>query len=152
MAKECKRMRAQREKVDAGKLYDLESACKLVAETKSAKFDETVELCLILGVDPRKAEQNVRGSVALPHGLGKNIRVAVFAKGEKANEATAAGADIVGAEDLAEKVKKLGCFIGSMEYAQLDAREQSDLRDQYNSMENYLWYLSSRLRRAAAKG
>ncbi len=105
MAKEGKRIRAQRAKVTAGKLYELEEACKLVADTKSAKFDETVELCITLGVDPRKAEQNVRGSVALPHGLGKNIRVAVFAKADKAQEATAAGADIVGAEDLAEKIK-----------------------------------------------
>lgn len=105
MAKEGKRMRAQRAKVEASKLYELEAACNLVADTKSAKFDETVEICITLGVDPRKAEQNVRGSVALPNGLGKNIRVAVFAKGDKAVEAQNAGADIVGAEDLAEKIK-----------------------------------------------
>ena len=103
--KEGKRMRAQREKVQEGKLYTLDEACKVVASTKSAKFDETVEVAVRLGVDPKKADQNVRGSIALPNGLGKNIRVAVFAKGDKAKEAEEAGADIVGAEDLAEKIK-----------------------------------------------
>jgi len=73
--------------------------------TKSAKFDEGVDIALKLGIDPRKADQNVRGSVELPHGLGKTIRVAVFAKGDKAAEAEAAGADIVGAEDLLEKIQ-----------------------------------------------
>lgn len=105
MAKEGKRMRALREKVQRGKLYEFEDACRLVAETGTAKFDETIELAICLGVDPRKADQNVRGSVSLPHGLGKEIRVAVFAKGEKAQDATAAGADIVGAEDLIERIK-----------------------------------------------
>jgi len=98
-------MRRLREKITPGKKYDLESACKLVVETASAKFDETVDLAVNLGVDPRKAEQAVRGSVSLPHGLGKNVRVAVFAKGDKAAEAQAAGADYVGAEDLVEKIK-----------------------------------------------
>lgn len=100
-----KRIKAQREKVEAEKLYDLEQACDLVAKTASCKFDETVDIALTLGVDPRKAEQNVRGSVPLPHGLGKSVKVAVFAKGEKAKEAEEAGADIIGAEDLVEKIK-----------------------------------------------
>lgn len=105
MAREGKRIRKAREKVDALKQYGIEEACELVASTASAKFDETVEFVVTLGVDPRKAEQNVRGSVPLPHGLGKTIRVAVFAKGEKATEASEAGADVVGAEDLVEKIK-----------------------------------------------
>jgi large subunit ribosomal protein L1 len=103
--KEGKRIRAQREKVQLGKLYSIEEGCKVVASTASAKFDESVELAVRLGVDPKKADQNVRGSIPLPHGLGKTIRVAVFAKGEKAQEATAAGADIVGGDDLVEKIK-----------------------------------------------
>ncbi len=98
-------MRAQRAKVQVGKLYALEEACTVVAGTASAKFDETVEISVRLGVDPKKADQNVRGSISLPHGLGKNIRVAVFAKGDKAQEATAAGADFVGGDDLVEKIK-----------------------------------------------
>lgn len=103
--KEGKRIKNLRKAFDPIKLYAPEEACKLVAQTKSAKFDETVDLALRLGVDPRKADQNVRGSVALPNGLGKTVRVAVFAKGDKAQEAKDAGADIVGAEDLAEKIK-----------------------------------------------
>ena len=87
MANAGKRIKAQREKVDALKVYDLQSACDLVVSTASAKFDETVEIAINLGVDARKAEQSVRGSVALPHGLGKNVRVVVFAKGEKAKDA-----------------------------------------------------------------
>lgn len=105
MAKQGKRMRALREMVDRNTALDLSEACDLVVKTAKAKFDETVEVAIRLGVDPRKADQNVRGSVALPHGLGKDVRVAVFAKGDKAKEAEEAGADIVGAEDLAEKVK-----------------------------------------------
>lgn len=105
MAKAGKRYRNAASKVDVMKAYPIEEACSIVASTASAKFDETVDVAIRLGVDPKKAEQNVRGSVALPHGLGKNIRVAVFAKGEKAKEAEAAGADIVGADDLAEKIK-----------------------------------------------
>ena len=105
MARTGKRLKAQKQKVDSTVRYDIEEACKVLAGTASAKFDETVEVVVALGVDPRKAEQNVRGSVALPHGLGKTIRIAVFAKGEKADEATQAGADIVGAEDLVEKIK-----------------------------------------------
>lgn len=105
MAKLGKRMRALREKIQRRKLYDFEEACKLVAESATAKFDETVEVAIRLGVDPRKADQNVRGSVSLPHGLGKDIRVAVFAKGDKAQEAKDAGADVVGSDDLLEQVK-----------------------------------------------
>lgn len=104
MAREGKRMRKLREMVNPLKEYSVEDACKLVVQTKSAKFDETVDLVVTLGVDPRKAEQNVRGSVPLPHGLGKTIRVLVFAKGEKANEARESGAEFVGAEDLVEKI------------------------------------------------
>ena len=102
MGKKGKRFKKVRALVEEEKLYEFEEACELVCKTASAKFDETVDIALNLGVDPRKADQNVRGSVALPHGLGKEVRVAVFAKGEKAAEATAAGADVVGAEDLAE--------------------------------------------------
>ena len=103
--KEGKRIRAARAKVQAEKLYSLEEACQVVASTASAKFDETVEVAVRLGVDPKKAEQNVRGSIALPHGLGKAVRVLVFAKGDKAKEATEAGADFVGGDDLVEKIK-----------------------------------------------
>tara|TARA_R110002072_G_scaffold141194_1_gene286402 strand:+ start:1427 stop:2128 length:702 start_codon:yes stop_codon:yes gene_type:complete len=85
--------------------YAVEEAVKLVKAAATAKFDETIELSMNLGVDPRHADQNVRGMVSLPHGTGKTVRVAVFAKGPKAEEATAAGADIVGADDLAAKVQ-----------------------------------------------
>lgn len=105
MAKLGKRMKAAKAKVVRNKLYPLTEACALVASTASAKFDESVEVSIRLGVDPRKSDQNVRGSVPLPHGLGKEVRVAVFAKGEKAEQAKAAGADHVGAEDLVEKVQ-----------------------------------------------
>jgi large subunit ribosomal protein L1 len=100
-----KRIKKLRELVDPEKVYDIDSAVKLVVQTASTKFDETVELVINLGVDSKKAEHNVRGSVPLPHGLGKTVRVAVFAKGEKAIEAEKAGADVVGADDLAEKIK-----------------------------------------------
>ena len=103
--KEGKRIRAQRAKVQETKLYSIEEGCSVVASTASAKFDETVEVSVRLGVDPKKADQNVRGSIALPHGLGKKIRVLVFAKGDKAKEAEAAGADFVGGDDLVEKIK-----------------------------------------------
>lgn len=106
MAKLGKRYKAQQVKVDAGKMYQLDDACEVVVSTASTKFDESVDIALLLGVDPKKAEQAVRGSVSLPHGLGKTIRVAVFAKGDKAKEAKDAGADIVGAEDLVERVQK----------------------------------------------
>jgi large subunit ribosomal protein L1 len=103
--KEGKRIRAARAKVQAEKFYTVEEGCQVVASTASAKFDETVEVAVRLGVDPKKADQNVRGSIALPHGLGKAVRVLVFAKGDKAKEAEAAGADFVGGDDLVEKIK-----------------------------------------------
>ncbi len=106
MARIGKRLRAQKKKVERVRYYEVEEACNLLCETASAKFDETVEVAINLGVDPRKADQNIRGSVSLPHGLGKTVRVAVFAKGSKAEEATTAGADLVGAEDLVEKIKE----------------------------------------------
>lgn len=92
-------------KIDRSKLYDTTEALKLVKELAHAKFDETVEVHVKLGVDPRHADQQVRGTVALPHGTGKTRRVLVFAKGEKAKEAEAAGADYVGAEELVEKIQ-----------------------------------------------
>ncbi|MGQ0664132.1 MAG: 50S ribosomal protein L1 [Pseudomonadota bacterium] len=104
MAMRGKRISKAREGIDRDKSYGLRDAVRLVKERASAKFDETVEISMRLGVDPRHADQAVRGVVSLPSGTGKNVRVAVFAKGERAKEAEAAGADIVGAEDLAEKV------------------------------------------------
>ncbi|RMG21730.1 MAG: 50S ribosomal protein L1 [Deltaproteobacteria bacterium] len=100
-----KKYRAAAAKVDKTRRYPLEEAVKLVKELKTANFDETVELAVNLGVDPRHADQMVRGAVVLPHGTGASVRVAVFAKGEKQAEAQEAGADIVGAEDLAEKIQ-----------------------------------------------
>ena len=105
MAGKGKRLRKARDGVDREALYDLEDAVKLIKEKASAKFDETVELALNLGVDPRHADQMVRGVVSLPKGVGKQVRVAVFARGDKAREAAAAGADLVGADDLAEQVR-----------------------------------------------
>ncbi len=106
MAKTGKRLRAARESIDREKLYAIDVAVKLVKERATAKFDETVELALNLGVDPRHADQVVRGVCELPNGSGRTVRVAVFAKDAKADEARAAGADIVGAEDLMEQVQK----------------------------------------------
>jgi large subunit ribosomal protein L1 len=106
MAKLTKRFSKAVEGVDAAKSYSLEEAVKLVKARATAKFDETIEVAINLGVDPRHADQMVRGVVSLPNGTGRKLRVAVFAKGPKADEAKAAGADIVGAEDLAEKVQK----------------------------------------------
>jgi large subunit ribosomal protein L1 len=104
MAHEGKRIRAAREGIDRTKLYSLDEAVKLIKERAKAKFDETVELAMNLGVDPRHADQMVRGVCNLPNGSGRTVRVAVFARGPKADEARAAGADIVGAEDLVEIV------------------------------------------------
>ncbi|WKZ33698.1 MAG: 50S ribosomal protein L1 [Thermodesulfobacteriota bacterium] len=101
-----KRYEAAKAKVDADKAYELEEGFTLVPETICAKFDETVEVSGRLGVDPKHPDQMVRGTVVLPHGIGKTVRVLVFAKGEKAVEAQEAGADYVGAEDLLEKVSK----------------------------------------------
>jgi len=106
MAKHGKRLRAAYEAIDREGQYDIGEAIRLVKAGATAKFDETLEVALNLGVDPRHADQMVRGVVALPHGTGKTLRVAVFAKGDKAAEAQAAGADIVGAEDLMEQVQK----------------------------------------------
>ena len=100
-----KRLRAAAAKVDRTRAYPLTDAIKLVKSNATAKFDETVELSMNLGIDPRHADQMVRGLVGLPNGTGKTLRVAVFARGPKAEEAQAAGADVVGAEDLAERVQ-----------------------------------------------
>ena len=106
MSKPGKRFRAAAETVDRDKLYSLEEAVKLVKGAAKTKFDETVEIAMNLGVDPRHADQMVRGVCQLPHGSGRKLRVGVFAKGAKAEEAIKAGADVVGAEDLVEKVQK----------------------------------------------
>lgn len=100
-----KRLRVLSEKLDSQKIYSVESAVETVKTLKSAKFDETVEIALKLGVDPRHADQMIRGAVVLPHGTGKKVRVAVFAKDLRADEARDAGADIVGDEDLVESIK-----------------------------------------------
>lgn len=105
MAKLGKRLKSAYEGVDSNKFYTLEEAVKLVKSGAKAKFDETVEVAMNLGVDPRHADQMVRGVVELPNGTGKTVRVAVFAKADKAEEARKAGADIVGAEDLAEQIQ-----------------------------------------------
>ncbi|OPY64720.1 MAG: 50S ribosomal protein L1 [Syntrophorhabdus sp. PtaU1.Bin050] len=102
----AKKYEAARTKIDREKRYDMEEALDLLPQVKYAKFDETVELALRLGVDPRHADQMVRGSVALPNGLGKEVRVLVFAKGQKEKEAEEAGADFIGAEELIEKIQK----------------------------------------------
>ena len=104
-AKNGKRRKAMMDKIDRTKQVPVEDAVKTIKECASAKFDETVEISMNLGIDPRHADQQVRGVVQLPHGTGKTVRVAVFAKGDKAEEAKEAGADIVGAEDLAERVQ-----------------------------------------------
>jgi large subunit ribosomal protein L1 len=106
MAKLAKRVEKSREGVDPNKSYSLGEAIKMLKDRSKVKFDETIEVALNLGVDPRHADQMVRGVVNLPNGTGKNVRVAVFARGAKADEAKAAGADIVGAEDLVEIVQK----------------------------------------------
>ena len=105
MAKQGKRLRAIYASFDREKAYALEEAVRLAKANARAKFDETIEISMNLGIDPRHADQMVRGVVGLPHGTGKTVRVGVFARGAKAEEAKAAGADVVGAEDLAEKVQ-----------------------------------------------
>lgn len=105
MAKLTKRMKAAFENLDRTQFYPVSEAVKLIKERAKAKFDETIEVALNLGVDPRHADQMVRGVCNLPNGSGRSVRVAVFAKGDKADEAKTAGADVVGAEDLAEKVQ-----------------------------------------------
>jgi len=106
MAKVAKRMQKAREKINPGQTYSIDEALSLIKEFANAKFLESVDVAVNLGVDPRKSDQVVRGSTVLPNGTGKTVRVAVFAQGENAEKATAAGADIVGFEDLAETVKK----------------------------------------------
>jgi large subunit ribosomal protein L1 len=105
MGKRGKKYNEAREKVDRIKKYELEEAIRLLTETSHARFNETVDIAIRLGVNPRKADQMVRGTVVLPHGTGKTSRVLVFAKGEKAKEAEDAGADFVGAEDLIERIQ-----------------------------------------------
>ena len=105
MAKMTKRMKAINAKVEAQKLYALTDALTLVKECAGAKFDESVDVAIQLGIDPRKSDQAVRGAAVLPEGSGKTVRVAVFAQGAKADEAKAAGADIVGFDDLAATIK-----------------------------------------------
>jgi large subunit ribosomal protein L1 len=100
-----KRLAAAEKAIDRTKAYPLEDAIKLVKQTSKAKFDETVEMSMNLGIDPRHADQMVRGLTSLPNGTGKTVRIGVFARGAKAEEALAAGADVVGAEDLAEKIQ-----------------------------------------------
>jgi len=99
-------MAAAVESIDKDKQYEIAVGVKLVKENAKAKFDETIELSMNLGIDPRHADQNVRGVIDLPNGTGKSIRVGVFAKGDKADEAKAAGADLVGADDLADEVQR----------------------------------------------
>ena len=106
MAAHSKRLRGAYEGIDRARAYELDDAIDLVKAKASAKFDETIEVAMNLGVDPRHADQMVRGVVSLPHGTGKTLRVAVFARGEKAAEAEAAGADVVGAEDLMQRVQQ----------------------------------------------
>ena len=106
MARSGKRLADARDDIDPVRSYRLDEAVKMVKQRATAKFDETIEIAIGLGIDPRHADQMVRGVVLLPHGTGKTMRVAVFAKGPKAVEAEEAGADLVGAEDLAEQVQK----------------------------------------------
>ncbi len=110
MAKRSKNYRAAAEKFDKSALHEVSEAMKLVTETGTAKFDETVEAHIRLGVDGRHADQQVRGAIVLPNGTGKEVRVLVFAKGPKAEEAEAAGADFVGAEEMAQKIQQENWF------------------------------------------
>jgi large subunit ribosomal protein L1 len=111
-----KKFKAAAAKVDRTRRYKLDEAMKLVKDTAVKKFDESVDAAINLGVDPKHADQVVRGAVVLPHGMGKSVRVAVFAKGDKAKEAQEAGADVVGAEDLAQKIQE-----GFMEFDKIIA-------------------------------
>ena len=106
MAKQGKRLRAAREKLDPEKSYPLDEALAIVKESATAKFPESIDVAVNLGVDPRKSDQVVRGSTVLPNGTGKSVRVAVFTQGENAEAAKAAGADVVGMDDLAASVKE----------------------------------------------
>ena len=110
MPKRGKNYRASAEKFDKAQLHDVSEAMNLVVETSKAKFDETVEVHIRLGVDGRHADQQVRGAIVLPHGTGKSKKVLVFAKGPKAAEAEAAGADFVGAEEMAQKIQTENWF------------------------------------------
>ena len=110
MAKRGKNYRVSVEKFDRSQLHEVKEAMKLVTETSKAKFDETIEVHVRLGVDGRHADQQVRGAMVLPHGTGKSVKVLVFAKGAKAEEAQAAGADYVGAEELAQKIQSENWF------------------------------------------
>src|SRR4249919_931887 len=103
--KQGKRYTQAATKVDPAKIYDLDAAVNLVKETATAKFDETIELSAQLGVDPRQADQQVRGTVVLPHGTGRTVRVLVLARGEKEREAVEAGADFVGADEFIPKIQ-----------------------------------------------
>lgn len=105
MATSSKRVRALREKVEKFKVYPIDEAVDLLNSSSTVKFKESIDVSINLGVDPRKSDQMVRGATVLPHGTGKDVRVAVFAQGDSAEQATAAGADVVGFEDLAESVK-----------------------------------------------
>jgi large subunit ribosomal protein L1 len=106
MAHVAKKYKAAAALFDREKRYSVDEACAIVGKTAKKKFDETIDVAIKLGVDPKHADQMVRGAVVLPHGIGKSVRVAVFAKGDKAREAQEAGADVVGAEDLAAKVQE----------------------------------------------
>ena len=106
MAKTGKRLQKAKENIDRTALYTLSDAVKIIKENANTKFDETIDIALNLGVDPKHADQMVRGVVSLPHGTGKSLRVAVFAKGDKVKEAEDAGADLVGSDELADQVKK----------------------------------------------
>src|SRR5690554_7018759 len=105
MAKLTKRMRTIRERVDATREYEINEAIALLKELATAKFVESIDVAVNLGIDARKSDQNVRGATVLPHGTGRDVRVAVFTQGANADAAKAAGADLVGMEDLAEQVK-----------------------------------------------
>ena len=113
-----KRLKKAREGVDREKLYPLADAIKMVKERAKSKFDETIEIAINLGVDPRHADQMVRGVVNLPNGTGRTLRVGVFARGAKAEEAKAAGADVVGAEDLVEKAGIVQAGVGKASFSE----------------------------------